>query len=261
MWVLRGLRNGVVTTRWPRRGDRYADGLRGPARVLRVLPDGAAGLPELCPTGAISYSPGEGIGLDQGRCILCGRCVAARPDAFAWSQGPAVASLARAALVTPQVGRERGGTGPGPRGPAPADPRAGPLGAHPARGRGLGRQRGVGDPRPAQPGLRRAPARRLLHRQPPARRRAAGDRGGSARDDRAAAPDLRRDAGSEGGDRGRDRRGERRTRSAPRTRRSAASARWCRWTCGCRAPRPARSSCSTRCCSGSGGCAATPGRG
>ncbi len=29
--------------------------------------------------------------------------MAARPDAFAWSQGPAVASLARAALVTPQV--------------------------------------------------------------------------------------------------------------------------------------------------------------
>ena len=103
MWVLRGLRNGVLTTRWPRRDDRYADGLRGPARVLESAPDGAAGLPELCPTGAISYSPGEGIGLDQGRCILCGRCVVARPDAVAWSQGPAVASLARAALVTPQV--------------------------------------------------------------------------------------------------------------------------------------------------------------
>ncbi len=103
MWVLRGLRNGVVTTRWPRRGDAYADGLRGPARVLDSAPGGAAGLPELCPTGAISYSAGRGIRLDQGRCILCGRCVAARPDAFAWSQGPAVASLARAALVTPQV--------------------------------------------------------------------------------------------------------------------------------------------------------------
>jgi Ni,Fe-hydrogenase III small subunit/ferredoxin len=103
MWVLRGLRNGVVTTRWPRRADAYADGLRGPARVLDSAPDGAAGLPELCPTGAISYSPGEGIGLDQGRCIQCGRCVADRPDAFAWSRGPAVASLARPALVTPRT--------------------------------------------------------------------------------------------------------------------------------------------------------------
>jgi Ni,Fe-hydrogenase III small subunit/ferredoxin len=101
MWVLRGLRNGVVTTRWPRRRDAYADGLRGPARVLDSAPEGAATLPGLCPTGAISYSPGDGIGLDQGRCILCGRCVTARPDAFGWSQGPGVAALGRAALVTP----------------------------------------------------------------------------------------------------------------------------------------------------------------
>jgi Ni,Fe-hydrogenase III small subunit/ferredoxin len=103
MWVLRGLRNGVLTTRWPRRADAYAGGLRGPARVLDPAPGGADGLPGLCPTGAISYSPGEGTVLDQGRCIQCGRCVAARPDAFAWSRGPAVASLARAELVTPQA--------------------------------------------------------------------------------------------------------------------------------------------------------------
>src|SRR5579859_247066 len=103
MWVLRGLRNGVVTTRWPRRTDAYADGLRGPARVLDPAADGAAGLPGLCPTGAIGYSPGAGLELDQGRCIQCGRCVATRPDAFAWSRGPAVASLARAALVSPQA--------------------------------------------------------------------------------------------------------------------------------------------------------------
>ena len=104
MWVLRGLRNGVVTTRWPRRADAYADGLRGPARVLDAAPDGAAELPGLCPTGAISYTPGRGIRLDQGQCILCARCAAARPDTFAWSRGPAVASLARTALVTPQAG-------------------------------------------------------------------------------------------------------------------------------------------------------------
>ena len=110
MWVLRGLRNGVVTTRWPRRSDAYADGSRGPARVLDPAPDAAAGhpdaagLPELCPTGAISYAPGEGTGLDGGRCIQCGRCMAARPDVFAWSRGPAVAALTRAGLVTPQTG-------------------------------------------------------------------------------------------------------------------------------------------------------------
>ena len=109
MWVLRGLRNGVVTTRWPRREDAYADGSRGPVRVLESprAGAGAAGLPGLCPTGAISHPPGQGIRLDQGRCILCGQCVAARPDVFAWSRGPGVASLARAALVTPQLPRAR----------------------------------------------------------------------------------------------------------------------------------------------------------
>ena len=35
IWVLRGLRDGVVTTRWPARPDDYADTWRGPARPLR----------------------------------------------------------------------------------------------------------------------------------------------------------------------------------------------------------------------------------
>jgi Ni,Fe-hydrogenase III small subunit len=94
IWVLRGLRDGVVTTRWPGRPDSYADGWQGPVRPLG--PTGAAEA-ALCPTGAISARS-----VDQGRCILCGRCVAERPDLFAWSQGatgPAAAALARNALV------------------------------------------------------------------------------------------------------------------------------------------------------------------
>jgi Ni,Fe-hydrogenase III small subunit len=104
MWALRGLRNGVLTTRWPRREDDCADGQRGPARVIAQPPGGPPGLPEPCPAGAISYSPAEGVRLDQGRCIQCGRCVAERPDVFAWSHGPAVASLGRNVLVTPHLG-------------------------------------------------------------------------------------------------------------------------------------------------------------
>jgi Ni,Fe-hydrogenase III small subunit/ferredoxin len=98
IWVLRGLRDGVVTTRWPARHDAYADGWRGPARVLG--PTGFVS-PAFCPTGAISAK-----GVDQGRCILCGRCVAERPDLFAWSQGatgPAAAALRREALVVPEL--------------------------------------------------------------------------------------------------------------------------------------------------------------
>jgi len=97
IWVLRGLRDGVVTTRWPGRPDAYADEWRGPARALG--PTDAVD-PALCPTGAISAQ-----GVDQGRCILCGRCVAERPDLFGWSQGatgPAAAGLSRDALVVPE---------------------------------------------------------------------------------------------------------------------------------------------------------------
>jgi Ni,Fe-hydrogenase III small subunit/ferredoxin len=135
VWALRGLRNGVVTTRWPRRPDAYAEAWRGPATV-RPFADPALGpdpLPRaepprtadsadsaepslnaessigatpggpverLCPTGAIQRT--DRVRIDQGRCILCGRCVASRPDLFTWSAGatgPGAAALARQALI------------------------------------------------------------------------------------------------------------------------------------------------------------------
>ena len=157
IWVLRGLRDGIVTSRWPGRADEYAESWRGPVTVLpgaaaptavrpdavlpdavppdavppdavlpdavppdagrpdSVSPEGAAAdaaadalaggteLERLCPTGAIEVT--GRLRVDQGRCVLCGRCVAARPDLFAWSPGatgPAAAALARQALVVPE---------------------------------------------------------------------------------------------------------------------------------------------------------------
>jgi Ni,Fe-hydrogenase III small subunit/ferredoxin len=104
MWVLRGLRNGVLTTGWPGRADEYASATRGPATVkagqdARALP--AAEAARLCPVGAISADKDGGVRVDQGKCILCGRCVAARPDVFAWSAGPHRATLTRPGLVVP----------------------------------------------------------------------------------------------------------------------------------------------------------------
>lgn len=126
LWALRGLRDGVVTTRWPRRPDPYADSWQGPATVHDPHPGDVAGLDTLCPTGAISVTGGanrsepaaqsdrpepshvasrrNAVRLDQGRCVLCGRCVAARPDVFAWSLGatrPKAAALTRTMLVVP----------------------------------------------------------------------------------------------------------------------------------------------------------------
>ncbi len=103
-WVLRGLRDGVVTTRWPARPDPYADGWRGPATVLGQRPASAADLASLCPTGAISSETDGSVRLDQGRCILCGRCVEQRPDIFGWSRGPDGAALTRESLVLPVAG-------------------------------------------------------------------------------------------------------------------------------------------------------------
>jgi Ni,Fe-hydrogenase III small subunit/ferredoxin len=109
IWVLRGLRDGIVTTRWPAKPDPYADAWRGPAQVAGPAgqdgTDRHADVADLCPTGAITVSDGT-VRVDQGRCILCGRCVAERPGVFAWSQGatgPGPAALTREQLVVPEL--------------------------------------------------------------------------------------------------------------------------------------------------------------
>ena len=102
LWALRGLRDGVVTTRWPKKPDEYADAWRGPVTVIGDAD--AADVDGLCPTGAIGVA--DRVRVDQGKCILCGRCVAARPDLFAWAAGatgPGAAALTREALIVPQV--------------------------------------------------------------------------------------------------------------------------------------------------------------
>ena len=100
MWALRGLRDGVVTTRWPARPDPYAAAVRGPATVVAPA-DTDDRLDRLCPTGAISRADAT-VRLDQGKCVQCGRCVAARPDVFGWTDGPAAAALSRGGLVVPE---------------------------------------------------------------------------------------------------------------------------------------------------------------
>lgn len=114
-WILRGLRDGIVTTRYPRRPDGYGPGYRGAVEVAaepfaaasesRDVTDSHESLVGLCPTGAItsvSDPGGEVVRLDRGRCILCGRCVARRPERFAFSPSLEVASVARVALVVPE---------------------------------------------------------------------------------------------------------------------------------------------------------------
>lgn len=97
-WVFRGLRNGVITSRWPRRPDDYFDGFPAAVRMASTGSDQTlAAAAATCPTAAISATPQPQ--LDRGRCILCGRCLMTAPDWFSWETGSAVGSLSRRALI------------------------------------------------------------------------------------------------------------------------------------------------------------------
>lgn len=97
-WALRGLRNGILTTRYPRRSDAYFDGFRNGVEVIDPRRDLAPEeLGEICPTAALSLEPA--IVVDRGACIACGRCVERHPDVFAWREGAGIATTSRQALV------------------------------------------------------------------------------------------------------------------------------------------------------------------
>jgi Ni,Fe-hydrogenase III small subunit/ferredoxin len=96
-WIARGLRSGIVTTRYPRTAETAPDGFRGRIALLDAS-DGAEELEALCPTGAIGVTGGR-VSLDRGRCILCGLCVAGEPKRFAFSADYETAARRRAALV------------------------------------------------------------------------------------------------------------------------------------------------------------------
>lgn len=97
-WLVRGLRQGQLTTRYPRGDERAPLGFRGRVEVLDIT-DGTADLAQLCPTGAIGVDPHGQVSLDRGRCILCGACVLAAPQRFRFVPGYETAARSRGALV------------------------------------------------------------------------------------------------------------------------------------------------------------------
>lgn len=104
-WVPRGLRDGIVTTRYPRRPDGYGPTYRGALDVVATAASTNGSTPHrdverLCPTGAIRVE-GTDVRVDRGRCILCGLCVAERPELFRFNPEIDVAALERGALVVP----------------------------------------------------------------------------------------------------------------------------------------------------------------
>jgi Ni,Fe-hydrogenase III small subunit/formate hydrogenlyase subunit 6/NADH:ubiquinone oxidoreductase subunit I len=107
-WIYRGLSKGRITTRYPRRPEPAPAGFRG--RVALLLDsDGTRELAEVCPTGAITVDEQGRVTLDRGSCILCGECVRAMPERFAFRSVYETAARSASALV---VGPEAGQTSP-----------------------------------------------------------------------------------------------------------------------------------------------------
>jgi Ni,Fe-hydrogenase III small subunit/ferredoxin len=105
-WITRGLKEGIVTTRYPRQPDAYGPTFRAIATVhpSGAVSDGAGSAVReaaaACPTRAITED-GMRVHLDQGRCIACGRCVERAPAFFAFESSPEVGTLSRQMLIVP----------------------------------------------------------------------------------------------------------------------------------------------------------------
>jgi Ni,Fe-hydrogenase III small subunit len=79
-WFLKGLRTGVVTTRYPAGEERAAG-------VSPGIPiDGNRALAERCPTGALSAAD-DGLAVDRGRCVHCFRCARGVERPAKWDAG------------------------------------------------------------------------------------------------------------------------------------------------------------------------------
>ncbi len=99
-WFTRGLRRGVVTTRYPAVLDDWATTLPSPPafhseRLTVALADR---LVDACPSGALTRA-GDELIIDLGKCTGCGRCLALA-DGVARPSGQALlASHRRTALL------------------------------------------------------------------------------------------------------------------------------------------------------------------
>jgi len=97
-WILRGLSQGRITTRYPAKREPAPAGYHGSVEVLHAE-NAPSMLQSICPTGAITVDAQGHVELDRGKCILCGECVRDDPERFAFRGEYETASRSRAALV------------------------------------------------------------------------------------------------------------------------------------------------------------------
>ncbi len=120
--LLRSLRTGVVTIRYPEEPARIPERFRGAPRQRAGVPFAALALAEDCPSGAISGGGASARhAIDLARCVGCGRCAEGEGAGIALGRELELASRSRARLVA-EV--ERGPDGlvvPLPPPPPPAE--------------------------------------------------------------------------------------------------------------------------------------------
>jgi Ni,Fe-hydrogenase III small subunit/formate hydrogenlyase subunit 6/NADH:ubiquinone oxidoreductase subunit I len=77
--ILRSLRTGIVTIRYPEAPAHPPERFRGAPTVCPGSTVGKLPPASVCPSGAITNGPGR-YGIDVGRCIFCGRCAESSLD-------------------------------------------------------------------------------------------------------------------------------------------------------------------------------------
>ena len=110
LWFARGLRRGIVTTRYPARPDSSAAGLPTPPAFRAGMLDHRLAdlLVTVCPSRAL-HRDGDVLQFDVGRCTACGRCQEAAPGAVAPSGEFELAGTSRADFVKKiELGPEAG---------------------------------------------------------------------------------------------------------------------------------------------------------
>jgi len=100
LWFIRGLRRGVVTTRYPARPDPSARFLPAPPafRPRALTRETAGRLAATCPSGALRLDDLTLV-YDVGRCTACGRCAAEAPAAVQSSGEFELAATVRSELI------------------------------------------------------------------------------------------------------------------------------------------------------------------
>lgn len=100
-WVIKGLRTGIVTTRYPA-AEEHARGISPGIPQGGYCPDRTADiLAKRCPTGALSRTEGL-LAVDRARCVHCFRCTRGVAIPADWDQGFEWASLEADAKVVGQ---------------------------------------------------------------------------------------------------------------------------------------------------------------